>query len=72
MCALRKQRNRQVVPGRARLEKLSKARLIELIIEEREAVRLRLEEKDKRIAELSEQLATLQREHDEQYSGPRN
>jgi transposase len=66
MSAIGKKRNRRVVPGRARLEKLSKARLIELIIEEREAARLRLEQKDKRIAELSEQLATLQREHDEQ------
>jgi hypothetical protein len=66
MSAIGKKRNRRVVPGRVRLEKLSKARLIELIIEEREAARLRLEEKDKRIAELSEQLATIQHEHDEQ------
>jgi len=64
--AIGEKRNRHVVPDRARLEKLSKARLIELIIEEREAARLRLEEKDKRIAELSEQLARVQREHDEQ------
>ena len=66
MSAIRQKRNRQLVPGGARLEKLSKARLIQLIIEEREAARLRLEEKEKRIAELSEQLARVQREHDEE------
>jgi hypothetical protein len=67
--AIGKKGNRQVVPGRARLEKLSKARLIELILEEREAARLRLEAKEKRIAELSAELARVQREHDEQSHG---
>lgn len=51
MSAISKKRNRQVVPGRARLEKLSKARLIRLIIEKRQAARLRLEDREKRIAE---------------------
>lgn len=67
--AIGKKRNRQVVPGSATLEKLSKARLIQLILEEREAARLRLEEKEERIAELTEQLARVQREHDEESSG---
>jgi hypothetical protein len=67
--ALGKKRNRQVVPARAGLEKLSKARLIQLILEEREAARLRLEEKGNRIAELSEPLARVQREHDEESNG---
>ncbi len=69
MSATGQRRNRPVVPDRARLEKLSKARLIELIIEERETARRRLEEKEKRIAELTEQLARVQREHDEQSNG---
>jgi len=69
--AIGKRGNRPVVPGRARLEKLSKARLIELILEEREATRLRLEAKEKRIAELSEALARVQREHDGQSNGRR-
>jgi hypothetical protein len=67
--ALGKKRNRQVVPARAGLEKLSKARLIQLLLEEREIARLRLAEKDKRIAELSEELARVQREHDEESHG---
>ena len=69
MSALGKEGSRPVVPARVRLEKLSKARLIELIIEERETARRRLEDKDKRIAELTEQLARVQREHEEQSTG---
>ncbi len=69
MSGIGEKRNRQVIPSRAKLEKLSRARLIQLIIEEREAARLRLEEKQNRIAELTEQLAKVQREHDEQSNG---
>ena len=49
-------------PDKARLSILPKARLIAMILEQREDARTRLEEKDKQIAELNEQLAKLQGE----------
>lgn len=69
MCAIGRRGKQEVLPGRASLQKLSKARLIELILEEREAARERLEHKEKRIAELSEELVSLQREHHAQRNG---
>jgi hypothetical protein len=56
-------------PDKAGLEKLSKAKLIELILEQREAVRIQLEDKDKQITELSEQLAKLQSERETEKDG---
>ena len=56
-------------PDKAGLEKLPKATLIALILEQREAMRSRLEEKDQQIAELSEQLATLQGAFDKETAG---
>ncbi len=53
-------------PDKAGLEKLPKAKLIAMILEQREDTRLRLEEKDKQITELSEQLAKLQGEIDKE------
>jgi transposase len=47
-------------PDKAGLEKLPKAKLIAMILEQREEARIRLEEKDQQITELSEQLAKLQ------------
>ena len=44
-------------PDQAGLEKLPKAKLIAMILEQREDTRSRLEEKDQQIAQLSEQLA---------------
>ena len=49
-------------PSKAGLEKLPKAKLIAMILEQREDTRLRLEEKDRQINELHEQLAKLQGE----------
>ena len=56
-------------PDKARLEKLPKAKLITMILEQREDTRIRLEEKDKQITELSEQLAKLQDEIDKEKAG---
>jgi len=56
-------------PDKAGLAKLSKAKLIAMLLAQREDIRLRLEEKDQRIAELSEQLAKLQAELDQQRAG---
>ena len=56
-------------PDKAGLEKLPKAKLIAIILEQREDMRIRLEEKDKRITELSEQLAKLQGEIDQEKAG---
>jgi len=55
-------------PGldQAGLEKLLKGTLIALILEQREDTRSRLEEKDQQITELSEQLAKLQSEIDQE------
>ncbi len=58
--------NEQAELGKAELKKLPKTKLIELILEEREAARRQLDEKEKRIAELTEQLTVLQREQDEE------
>ena len=51
-------------PDKAGLEKLPKATLIAMILKQGEELRLRLEEKDQRITELREQLATMQGEFD--------
>ena len=61
--------NGQPGPDKAELEKLSKAKLIAMILEQREDTRIRLEEKDKQITTLSEQLAKLQGEIDKEKSG---
>ena len=61
--------NGQPGPDKAGLEKLSKAKLIAMILEQREDTRIRLEEKDKQITELSEQLAKLQGEIDKEKTG---
>jgi TolA-binding protein len=53
-------------PDKAGLERLPKAKLIAMILEQREETRIRLEEKDQRITELSEQLAKLQGEIDKE------
>ena len=53
-------------PEKAGLEKLPKAKLIAMILEQREDTRIRLEEKDQQITELSEQLAKLQGETDKE------
>ena len=50
---------------REKLEALSKAELIKIIVEQREMLYARIEEKDKRINELTEQLAGLNRQSDE-------
>jgi len=59
----------QPSPDRAALEKLPKTKLIALILQQREDARIGLEEKDRRIAELSEQLAQLRGEIDQQSVG---
>jgi len=56
-------------PDKAWLEKLPKAALIVMILKQREDARIRLEEKDRRITELSEQLAKLQSGIDQGTSG---
>jgi transposase len=56
-------------PDKAGLEKLPKAKLIAIILEQREDTRIRLEGKDKQITELSEQLAKLQGEIDQEKAG---
>jgi hypothetical protein len=56
-------------PDKAGLEKLSKAKLIAMILEQREDTRIRLDEKDKQITELSELLAKLQDEIDKEKAG---
>jgi len=56
-------------PDKAGLEKLPKAKLIAMILEQREDTRIRLEEKDQQITELSEQLAKLQGEIDQEKAG---
>ncbi|MCP4010175.1 MAG: hypothetical protein GY726_11750 [Proteobacteria bacterium] len=63
--------NEQSSPDVAQLEKrrlgkLPRARLIEIILEQREDMRHQLEEKDQRIAQMSEQLAQLQGEMDKE------
>ncbi len=63
--------NEQSSPDVAQLEKrrlgkLPRARLIEIILEQREDMRHQLEEKDRRIAQMSEQLAQLQGEMDKE------
>ena len=52
--------------GRAELEALSKAELIQIILDERELFTIRIDEKEKRIIELTEQVASLNQERDEQ------
>ena len=56
-------------PDKAGLSILPKAKLIAMILEQREETRIRLEEKEKRITELSEQLAKLQGENDKEKAG---
>jgi len=61
--------NGQPIPDKARLEKQSKAKLIEIILEQWALVRLQIEEKERRITELNEQLAQLQDEIDQEKNG---
>ena len=61
--------NAQPGPDKAGLEKLPKDKLIVMILEQREDTRIRLEEKDKQITELSEQLAKVQGEIDKEKTG---
>ena len=61
--------NGQPGPDKAGLSILPKAKLIAIILEQREDMRIRLEEKDKRITELSEQLAKLQGEIEQEKAG---
>ena len=56
-------------PDKAGLSILPKAKLIAMILEQREDTRIRLEEKDQQITELSEQLAKLQGEIDKEKAG---
>ena len=56
-------------PDKAGLAKLPKAKLIAMILEQREDARIRLEAKDQQITELSEQLAKLQGEIDQEKAG---
>jgi hypothetical protein len=56
-------------PDQAGLSILPKAKLIAMILAQREDMRLRLEEKDQQITELSEQLAKLQGEIDKEKAG---
>jgi len=58
-------------PDKAWLETLPKAKLIAMILEQREDMRIRLEEKDRQIAQLSEQLAKLQGATDQEKAGQR-
>lgn len=51
---------------RAELQALSKAELIQMILDQRELFTIQIDEKDKRINELAEQLASLNQERDEQ------
>ena len=56
-------------PDKAGLSILPKAKLIAMILEQREDTRIRLEEKDKQITELSEQLTKLQGENNKEKAG---
>ena len=69
MTALAVKGNRPHFPDKAGLETLSKAKLIAMILEQREDTRIQLEEKDRQITELSEQLAKLQGEIDKEKTG---
>ena len=52
--------------GRTELEALSKAELIQIILDERELFTIGIAEKETRIIELTEQVASLHQERDEQ------
>jgi hypothetical protein len=67
--ALAVEDNRQHCPDKTGLEKLPRAKLIAMILEQREDTRIQLEAKDRQIAELSEQLAKLQGEIDKEKTG---
>ncbi len=56
-------------PDKAGLEKLPKAKLIAMLLEQREDTRVRLEEKDRQITELRERLAKLKGEIDKDQAG---
>ncbi len=58
--------NVQPGPDKAQLQRLPKAELIAMILEQREDMLIQLEEKDKRITELNEKLAKLQGEIDKE------
>ena len=51
---------------KARLEKLPKTKLINVVLEQRKTFRYQLDEKEKRIVELTEQLVRLTREREKQ------
>ena len=59
MTALAVKGNRQHCLDKVGLETLPRAKLIAMILEQREDIRIQLEEKDRQITELSEQLAKL-------------
>ena len=69
MITLAEKGNGQPGPDKAALEKLPKNKLIAMILEQREDTRLRLEEKDRQITELSEQLTKLQGKIDKEKAG---
>ena len=56
-------------PNKAELSILPKAKLIAMLLEQREDTRIRLGEKDQHITKLSEQLAKLQGETDKAKAG---
>lgn len=60
--------NGHTTPGKTQREKLRKAELIELLLKQREEALLQLEEKDRRIAELSGELTRLKGEIDKEQS----
>lgn len=62
MTAFAAKGNGQPGPDKAGLSILPRAKLIAMILEQREDTRIQLEEKDQRITELSEQLVKLQGE----------
>jgi hypothetical protein len=59
-------------PDKARLSILPRAKLIAIILEQREEARIRLAEKDQQITRLSEQLAKLQGETDKEKAGQKS
>lgn len=60
--------NGHITPGKTQREKLRKAELIELLLKQREEALLQLEDKDRRIAELSDELTRLKGEIDKEQS----
>ena len=61
-------KDNEIIPGKTQLEKLRKAKLIDMLLKQWEDARLQLEDKDRRIAELSDELARLKGEIDKEQS----